>query len=76
MVDYNRPTYYTNYNLNDEGQQHHILFYNKYSHYIILGFEDTLNGDNDFDDVFISISDNNEGIEMKALKQLLMIYLK
>jgi hypothetical protein len=62
-IDYSLPSYYTDYNLNKGNGQMHILFKNAYSRYIIMGFEDNLNGTHDFNDVLFAVTDNNLGIE-------------
>lgn len=62
-IDFGFPSYYTNYNLNRDGEQLHILFKNAFSRYIVMGFEDNLIGTHDFNDVLFAVSDNNVGIE-------------
>ena len=68
-IDYSKPTFYTNYNLNPAGKQQHILFKNVYSRYLIMGFEDlgitstTEPADKDYNDVLFSITDNAAGFE-------------
>lgn len=62
-IDYNNPTYYTDNNLNVGGEQRHILFKDTYSHYLVIGFEDYLTPPFDYNDVFFSVTDNNEGYE-------------
>jgi len=62
-IDYDNYTHYTNYNFNIEGKQHHILFKNSYSHYVIMGFEDNIKPPPDFNDILFAVSDNNEGFE-------------
>lgn len=62
-INYDANTYYTNYNFNIGGEQLHILFKNSYSRYIVLGFEDNLNGPRDFNDILFAVSDNNNGYE-------------
>lgn len=66
VINYNNRTFFTNYELNENGQQQHVLFKESYFDYILMGFEDMLFGrtsDNDFNDIIFSISDNVEGLE-------------
>jgi Domain of unknown function (DUF4114) len=62
-VNLDRPIYFTNYNLNPNGDQLHVLFKNEYSNYIVVGFEDNLSPGRDFNDLLFAVSDNNEGLE-------------
>ena len=62
-VNLDRPIYFTNYNLNPNGDQLHVLFKNAYSNYIVVGFEDNLSPGRDFNDLLFAVSDNNEGLE-------------
>jgi hypothetical protein len=62
-IDYSNPTYYTDSNLNNAGEQRHILFKDRYSRYLVVGFEDYFIGTMDFNDIFFAVSDNNEGYE-------------
>lgn len=68
-IDYNKPFYYTNYNFNKSGKQQSILFKNKYSGYLIEGFEDmdltnTLDpSDKDYNDILFAVTDNLDGYE-------------
>jgi len=65
-IAYSNPTYYTDSNLNSGGEQRHILFKDKYSHYLVVGFEDYFEGAMDYNDIFFAVSDNNEGYEATA----------
>jgi hypothetical protein len=62
-IQYSNPTYYTDSNLNNGGEQRHILFKDRYSHYLVVGFEDYFIGAMDYNDIFFAVSDNNEGFE-------------
>ena len=67
-IDYSRPTFYTDYDLNTGGRQQHILFKNLFYKYILIGFEDiefdnNLLCDRDFNDIIFSVTDNKEGNE-------------
>lgn len=65
FIDYNAETYYTDMQLNKNGTQQHILFKEKNSGKIVLGFEDLPYnmGDSDFNDILFTISDNRAGVE-------------
>jgi hypothetical protein len=65
-IEYSNPTYYTDSNLNNGGEQRHILFKDRYSRYLVVGFEDYFIGAMDFNDIFFAVSDNNEGYEATA----------
>lgn len=62
-INYDNPTYYTDSNFNNAGQQRHILFKNSYSHYLVVGFEDYPNSENDYNDILFAVADNKEGYE-------------
>jgi len=62
-IMYSNPTYYTDSNLNNGEAQRHILFKDRYSRYLVIGFEDYFIGALDFNDIFFAVSDNNEGYE-------------
>lgn len=66
-INLDRPIYYTNYNLNPNGDQLHVLFKNAYSNYIVVGFEDNLSPGRDFNDLLFAVSDNNEGLESTSI---------
>jgi len=63
VIDYDNLTNYTNYNFNVGQEQLHVLFKNGYSRYVIMGFEDNLNGPHDFNDILFAVSDNSAGNE-------------
>lgn len=62
-INYSNPKYYTDSNLNTRGEQHHILFKDAYSHYLVIGFEDYLIDSSDYNDIFFAVQDNNAGNE-------------
>jgi hypothetical protein len=66
-IDYGLETHYTDYILNTNGHQKHILFKEKNSGDIILGFEDLPDGDvdldSDYNDILVTIQDNKDGYE-------------
>jgi hypothetical protein len=62
-VHYDRETFYTNFDLNTDDQQQHILFKQKDLGNIILAFEDVLTtqaSDMDFNDILFMVTDNRE----------------
>jgi hypothetical protein len=62
-VHYDRETFYTNFELNADDQQQHILFKQKDLGNIILAFEDVLTtqaSDMDFNDILFMVTDNRE----------------
>ena len=56
-------THYTDFNLNQNGMQQHLLFLENCCNELVLTFEDILlpGGDKDFNDIIFTIKDNNEG---------------
>lgn len=66
-IDYAGKTFFTDYALNENGSQQHVLFKEKNCHDIVLGFEDlmigTKNVDKDYNDIVVTISDNKDGYE-------------
>ena len=62
-VNWDKPTYYTNYAWNPGGIQQHVLFREGDCNNIIMAFEDkasgTANADDDFNDIVFIISDND-----------------
>jgi hypothetical protein len=62
-IHYDRETFYTDYTLNTEAQQQHVLFQQKDLGDIVLTFEDELTShqsDQDFNDIIFTVSDNKE----------------
>jgi len=62
-VNYNRPTHFTDINLNTNHNQQHVLFKEGNCGDIVMAFEDkdlSQNSDFDFNDVIFTISDNNQ----------------
>jgi hypothetical protein len=66
-IDYNAPTYYTDYKFNPGAKQQHVLFREKKGKSIVLGFEDrdfdAVTTDKDYNDILLNISDNKDGYE-------------
>jgi hypothetical protein len=63
-VHYDRETFYTDFSLNTDGQQQHVLFKQKELGDIVLTFEDQLTShesDQDFNDIIFTVTDNKEG---------------
>lgn len=77
LINYNAETHYTDQNLNRGGHQQHILFKEKDSGDIVLGFEDLPyeSGDKDYNDLLFKVSDNKDGFkniyfDLKRLPEL------
>lgn len=69
-INYEKPTLYTTYGLNPNGQQQHILFKQKDCGDVVLAFEDRLlseGSDSDFNDIIFTVSDNSENLEVTTL---------
>lgn len=62
-VDYGRQKLYTDYNLNSNKRQQHILFMERTCGELVLAFEDNIsltdNSDADYNDIIFTVSDNN-----------------
>lgn len=73
IIDYTKPTHFTNYSLNAEQLQQHILFEEKTCSDIVLAFEDIRvndpSGDHDFNDIIFTISDNNSNLKNSSFEQ-------
>ncbi len=56
-------THYTDFHLNQNSMQQHLLFLENCCNELVLTFEDILlpGGDKDFNDIMFTIKDNNEG---------------
>jgi len=74
-INYDANTIYTDNKFNKGGEQLHVLFKNSYSHYLVEGFEDNLNGTHDFNDVLFAVSDNNENYESTSF-DLAKVFVK
>lgn len=62
-IHYDRETFYTDYALNTDAQQQHVLFKQKDLGDIVLTFEDDLTShqsDQDFNDIIFTVTDNKE----------------
>lgn len=62
-VDYDKEKLYTDYDLNSNKRQQHILFMEKTCGELVLAFEDNMslsdNADADYNDIIFTVSDNN-----------------
>lgn len=66
-IHYDRETFYTDYTLNTDAQQQHVLFKQKELGDIVLTFEDDLTSqqsDQDFNDIIFTVTDNKENKEV------------
>lgn len=67
IINYAGKTFYTDYALNENKSQQHVLFREKSCGDIVLGFEDLMLGssnvDKDYNDIIVTISDNKDGYE-------------
>jgi hypothetical protein len=75
-VNESKPKMYTDFKLNPNGQQQHILYKEKDCGDIVLGFEDKqigVDSDNDFNDVLFTISDNKENLDVTSFDLRKMI---
>jgi len=72
-IDYSKRTHFTNYSLNLDRAQQHILFEEKTCGDIVLAFEDLpVNDptcDRDFNDIIFTISDNNSNLKNSSFQQ-------
>lgn len=62
-VHYDRETFYTDFEINTDDQQQHVLFKQKDLGNLILAFEDVLTSqesDKDFNDIIFMVTDNTE----------------
>ena len=77
-VNYDRETFFTDFHLNPDQQQQHVLFRQKDLGDIVLTFEDVLTttaSDQDFNDIIFTVTDNRQGktvtnIDLKAVVQM------
>jgi hypothetical protein len=63
-VVWSQPVLYTNYNLNKDQMQQHVLYVDSSSGDVVLSWEDTpanKNSDSDYNDVVFTVSDNAKG---------------
>jgi hypothetical protein len=66
-VKYDRETFYTDFELNTDDQQQHVLFQQKELGDIVLTFEDILTtreSDQDFNDIIFTVTDNTQNNEV------------
>lgn len=62
-IHYDRETFYTDFALNTDAQQQHVLFQQKELGDIVLTFEDELTShesDQDFNDIIFTVTDNKD----------------
>ena len=67
VVNFDRETFYTDFNFNPDGKQQHVLYRNKDLGDIVLTFEDVATSrqsDNDFNDIIFTVTDNSENKEV------------
>lgn len=64
-INYGGTTHYTDSQINKEQRQYHVLFRDKNTGHVVLGFEDMEYGksDNDFNDLLFIVSDNKDNYE-------------
>jgi hypothetical protein len=68
-VNESKPKMYTDFQLNPNGQQQHILYKEKDCGDIVLAFEDKqigVDSDSDFNDVLFTISDNKTNLDVTS----------
>lgn len=72
-VDYDKTKLYTDYNLNANKRQQHILFMEKTCGELVLAFEDNMSlsdtNDADYNDIIFTVSDNNQSQLNTAFNQ-------
>lgn len=72
-VDYDRMKLYTDYNLNANKRQQHILFEEKTCGALVLAFEDNITAsdtnDADYNDIIFTVEDNNVNAENTSFNQ-------
>jgi hypothetical protein len=72
-VDYDKQKLYTDYNLNANKRQQHILFMEKTCGELVLAFEDNISlsdtADADYNDIIFTVSDNNQSQLITSFNQ-------
>lgn len=66
-IHYDRQTFFTNFDLNPNGEQQHVLFKHKELGDIVLSFEDVLTSsasDKDYNDIIFTVTDNTNEDEV------------
>lgn len=64
-IYFKNPTFYTDHSWNTDGARQHVLYRESECGAIVIGFEDKRsgNGDQDFNDIIFSVSDNISDLE-------------
>jgi hypothetical protein len=68
-INYDRETFYTDYEFNTDDQQQHVLFKQKELGDIVLAFEDIVTShesDQDFNDILFTVTDNTAENEVTS----------
>jgi hypothetical protein len=68
-IHYDRETFFTNYDLNPNGEQQHVLYKHKELGDIVLSFEDVLtstSSDKDYNDIIFTVTDNTTEAEVTS----------
>lgn len=68
-IHYDRQTFFTNYELNPNGEQQHVLYKHKELGDIVLSFEDVLtstSSDKDYNDIIFTVTDNTTEAEVTS----------
>jgi hypothetical protein len=68
-IHYDRETFFTNYELNPNGEQQHVLYKHKELGDIVLSFEDVLtstSSDKDYNDIIFTVTDNTTEAEVTS----------
>jgi hypothetical protein len=66
-IHYDRQTFFTNFELNPNGEQQHVLYKHKELGDIVLSFEDVLtstSSDKDYNDIIFTVTDNTTEAEV------------
>ncbi|HEY0744634.1 MAG TPA: DUF4114 domain-containing protein [Chryseosolibacter sp.] len=66
-IHYDRQTFFTNFELNPNAEQQHVLYKHKELGDIVLSFEDVLtssSSDKDYNDIIFTVTDNTEETEV------------
>jgi hypothetical protein len=66
-IHYDRETFFTNFELNPNGEQQHVLYKHKDLGDIVLSFEDVLtstSSDKDYNDIIFTVTDNTNEAEV------------
>lgn len=76
-INYDARTFYTNNQLNSNGNQQHILFKDSYFKHVLVGVEDVEyqdeSCDKDYNDIFFEVTDNKDNFESTSIDLLNML---